>query len=138
MKTILHVALNGDDANPGTASAPLATLAGARDTIRRLRRSRAVPVQVVVHAGTHYLREPLVLTVEDSGIAYEAAPGERVTLSGGRRLVGDWKPFRDGILMCPVPAGLEFTQLFINGKRQVRARFPNHSHWGQLSTVGFR
>ncbi len=123
---LFHVALNGDDASSGSPSAPFATLAGARNAIRKLTRAPEEQVRMVVHGGTHYLDETLVLTPQDSGITFEAARGEQVTLSGGCRLACDWKPYRDGIMMTTVPAGLDFTQLFINGKRQIRARVPNY------------
>jgi hypothetical protein len=53
-------------------------------------------------------------------------PGERVSISGGRKLACNWSPYKNGIMMASAPPGLEFTQLFINGKRQIRARYPNY------------
>jgi len=35
-----------------------------------------------------------------------------------------WTPYRDGILMARVPAGLHSDQFFVNGKRQILARYP--------------
>lgn len=133
MKTTLHVALDGSDNNPGTEDAPLATVAGARDAIRRMKRDTG-PIEVLVDEGTYYLGEPFVLRPEDSGsesapVTYAAKPGARVTLSGGRRVACRWQPYRDGIMMCRLPevsAGdLDFTQLFVNGRRQTLARYPN-------------
>jgi hypothetical protein len=75
-----------------------------------------------------------VFSPEDSGsaaspVVFAAAPGERVTISGSCTLDCRWKPYRDGILMCDLPAvkqgGVRFSQLFVNGKRQTLARFPN-------------
>jgi parallel beta helix pectate lyase-like protein/glycosyl hydrolase family 141 len=120
---IFHVSLSGNDANPGTEKSPFATLHGAQQAIRG--KHKADPITVVVHEGTHYLKTPLSLTANDSGTTYAAAPGENVTISGGRRLICDWKPYQNGILMAEVEPGLDFTQLFVNGKRQIRARYPN-------------
>ena len=121
----LHVALNGDDTNPGTTEAPLLTLHAARDAARDSNESATI----VVHDGTYYLEQSLALGALDSGVSYTAADGERVTLSGGRKLDCRWKPFRDGIMKCELPevqkGSLDFTQLFINGKRQTLARYPN-------------
>ncbi len=130
----LYVAVDGDDANSGGADTPLATLAGARDAIRAMRKRSDGGVTVMVGAGTYYLAETLVLGANDSGregapVRYEAADGEKVTLSAGRRLECQWTPFRDGIMMCRLPEAAEgrlaFSQLFVNGKRQDRARWPN-------------
>jgi hypothetical protein len=93
------------------------------------------PIKVFVHGGTYYQDEPLVFGPEDSGTAeapviFAAFPGERITLSGGRKLDCRWKPYQDGIMMCQLPAVKEgrllFTQLFVNGRRQIPARFPNY------------
>jgi hypothetical protein len=126
----LYVALNGKDENPGTANRPLATLQQAQQIIRRST-THSSPVTVVVREGTYYLGTTLSFEPKDSGtkdapIVYIAEDGHVVTLSGGVRLHCDWKPYRDGILMASVPRGVEFSQLFVNGKRQTRARYPNY------------
>lgn len=129
-----HVAMNGDDANPGTATAPFASLTGARHAIRQLERPLAAPVKVLVHEGIYYLSKALVLDPEDSGtpeapVTYEAALGEKVTISGGLQLNLEWEAYKNGILMARLPEAqrnhLDFAQLFINGRRQTRARYPN-------------
>lgn len=75
----LHVSLAGNDANPGTADKPLATLAGARDALRRLQRPPTVSARVIVHEGTHYLDEPLVLSPWIPGL-----PSRRPRVNGLR------------------------------------------------------
>jgi hypothetical protein len=128
-----YVAVNGDNANPGTKEKPFATLAQARNAARQLHKE--TPITVLVRGGTCYLDEPLEFGPQDSGtaqgpITYAAFPGELVTISGGRRLECNWRPYRDKIMMChlaPVESGkLCFDQLFVNGKRQIRARYPNY------------
>ena len=47
-------------------------------------------------------------------------------LSGGSKLELDWQPYRDGIFQAKTPAGLEIDQLFIDGKAQRMARYPNY------------
>ena len=128
------VSVSGNDRDPGTKAAPFATLARAQRALRAFKKTVAGPLVVEVRQGDYALETPLVFTPRDSGteqspIVFTAAPGERVTLFGSRTLAGRWKPFRDGILMCDLPAvrngGLRFTQLFVNGRRQIPARFPN-------------
>src|SRR5277367_908532 len=125
-----YVSSGGNDRNAGTAAAPFATLQRAQRAIRQLGK-RSGPIQVVVREGTYYLNSSLVLGPEDSGskeapIIYRAPTDERVTLSGGRKLSCEWSPYKNGISMTAVPAGSDFTQLFVNGKRQIRARYPNY------------
>jgi len=124
----LYVGPTGDDAAPGTKDKPLATIDRARDVARRM---KGEPVTVYLRGGTHYLREPVVFTAEDSRTAeaplvVTAMPGEDAVVSGGQRLDLAWKPYRDGIVQAGVPEGLSFDQLFVSGQRQQMARYPNY------------
>ena|GEM_PF-1869595 len=91
-----HVAPSGNDANPGSLAAPFATVAGARDHIRAIRKAEMFPtdgVTVTIHAGTYELSEPLAFISEDSGTAdapiiYRAAAGDEVRLCAGKMLTG--------------------------------------------------
>lgn len=124
----IFVSPAGDDAAAGTKARPLQTFAAAQKAVRRLKAK--TPVIVWFRAGIYYLPETLVLTAEDSGtqtnpVTYAAFSGEEAVVSGGARLTLDWKPYRDGIMMAAVPAGLKTDQLFVNGHRQNMARYPD-------------
>ncbi|MCY3019122.1 MAG: right-handed parallel beta-helix repeat-containing protein [Planctomycetota bacterium] len=139
----LYVAPDGNDAwsgrlarpNAERTDGPLATLAGARDARRKAAAEKplAEPVRILVGDGRYTVAEPLVLAPEDGGtaesfVSYEAAPGAHPVLSGGRIITG-FKPDKDGLWVAQVPevaAGTwYFEQLFVNGRRAVRARTPN-------------
>jgi hypothetical protein len=135
----LFVAPTGRDDNPGTAEKPLATLAGARDALRRRKAKGGLKTgaTVLVRGGTYILREPLRFGPEDSGtkerpVVYAAYPGEKPVLSGGRAITG-WKPGEGKHWVAKLPAGKggpwRFTQLFVDGKRQTRARLPDTDAW---------
>ena len=125
-----YVAPNGNDADPGTLQQPFATLHRARQAVRAARPA-GEPIAVHLRGGTHYLREPLVLDPDDSGaktapVVFQSYPGEKAVISGGVRLDKlQWKPFRGGIVQAAVPAGFATDQLFVNGRRQPMARYPN-------------
>lgn len=90
-KVTLYVDTAGNDNNPGTASAPLATLAGARDAIRRLKAASGLPqggVTVKLRGGVYRLAESFRLEERDGGtadspIVYTAEEGQEVRISGG-------------------------------------------------------
>ena len=123
-----HVSPAGIASNPGTAAAPFATLDAARDAARKF--AGKEPVTIHVADGIYYLPETLVLTPQDSGTAqhpvtWRAVNDGKAVLSGGRKLKLDWKPWRDGIMMATTPAGMSIDQLFIDGRRQHMARYPD-------------
>jgi len=126
------VATDGSDNNDGSIGKPFASLAHALEVSRQGRPDQARTI--CLRGGVHYLDETVVIDAETGGtnqspLTIKACPGERATLSGGRRLDCQWKPYRAGIYRCSLAEAasgdLDFTQLFADGKRQVRARFPN-------------
>lgn len=131
----LHVAPGGNDANPGTAERPLATAHGARDQVRRiLSRGPHGALEILFAAGTYMFASPLELRPEDSGteqspVTWKAAPGAKVVWSGGAAIPKNWRKGLDGVwevdLQGVGPEGWNFRQLFVNGRRATRARFPN-------------
>jgi len=140
---LLYVATNGNDAwsgrlaarNAGKTDGPFATIVRARDAIRELKRAGRLdrPVTVQVRGGTYFIDQAITLKPDDSGsegqpVTYAAYPGEEPVLCGGREIAG-WTPYRDGIYVAELPevraGGWYFRQLFADGKRQARARYPN-------------
>ena len=143
---VVHVSPAGDDAWSGGLTSPSAdrtdgpvvSLRRARDRVRELRAAeggrRDEPVRVVVADGTYLVDEPLILGPEDGGtaaapVSYEAAAGARPVISGGRRITG----FRPGtgadaglwVVDLPQQTPWRFEQLFVNGRRVIRAREPD-------------
>ncbi len=143
----IWVSPTGDDAGTGTAESPLLTVNAALRKGRSLRRtgdaSATAGVRIVLKGGTYPLLTPLQLTPYDGGTVespttIEGAAGERPVLSGGVVLKGWRKADQvDGlpaaahghvwVSAAPVFYGqpLSFRQLWVNGKKAVRARTPN-------------
>jgi len=84
-----YVAPTGDDANPGTAAAPFATLERARDAARAVS-SDAVPVVVWLHGGDYVRTNSFELSAADINCVYRAVPGETPRFIGGVRLDPTW------------------------------------------------
>ena len=129
-----HVAADGDDANPGTEAQPFATVGKAREAVRPLiAAGLAADVTVWIGEGTYRLAEPLTFGPEDSGtsqfaVTYRAKEGQRVTFSGGRTITG-WQRGAGELWVATVPGvqdGWTFRNLFVDGRRAIRARTPNH------------
>jgi len=115
---------------------PFATIARAQLEARKtLSGNRYAAVSVLIRRGRYFLDQPIVFTSEDSGTArspvvYGAYPGEASAFSGGRR-IANWAEGTVNGRKCWVAdlklaglADLNFTQLFVNGKRRQRPRLP--------------
>jgi hypothetical protein len=125
----IYVSPKGKDTNAGTAKAPVASLARARDLARSSAGKEAVTVHVA--DGVYYLPETWVFTPADSGtdaypIVYKAESEGGAVLSGGSKLSLKWAPYKDGIYQAKTPKGLTIDQLFIDGINQRMARYPNY------------
>jgi len=144
----LYVAPDGDDrwsgqsAHPdaGRIDGPLATLRGARDRIRAMRREPnppAGPITVTIAGGTYPITETVDFEPEDGGtpnapVTYQAARGARPVFDGGRAIKG-FQPSASGLWvtkLADAAAGRRpFEQLYVNGRRAVRARAPNSFYY---------
>jgi hypothetical protein len=147
---MLYVSPEGSDAWSGTLAAPaldrtdgpLATIAGARDAIRRLKAAGPLrqPVHVSVAAGEYAVTAPIAFGPEDSGtaecpITYAGDASARPVITGGRRVTGFREERGRWVAHIPeVEAGQwTFAALWVNGERRTRARTPNE---GYLYTAG--
>jgi len=138
------VAVDGNDAWSGTlpgandekSDGPFATLARARDAVRKQKAAEKTTGGFIVEirGGVYCMGGTFKLAAEDGGTAqgpvvYRAYRDEKPVLVGGRRITR-FVPHRGKILKADVAGqGLPdvyFRQLFFNGKRQHLARFPNY------------
>ena len=126
----IYVAPTGNDAAAGTSAAPLATLAAARDKADQLKAGN-IPVTVYLRGGTYYLSAPVVFGPANSGtatapISYTAYGLEKPVISGGIKVPSAaWTVSSGSIMVTTIAQNLKVDQLFLNGKRQVLARYPN-------------
>jgi hypothetical protein len=135
----IHLSPIGDDANPGTPAQPVATPQRAQELVRVLIAAGLTgAVEVIFADGIYQLDAPLELRPGDSGtadfpITWKAAEGSTPVLSGGMPVSGTCADAGDGTWHVDLPGvglgpgGWNLRQLFVNGSRATRARFPNAS-----------
>ena len=120
-----YISPDGSDKNPGTLEKPFATLQRAQQAVEKM------PGAVFLRGGTYYLPETLVFTAQDSGtkdapVIFQNYQDEKPVISGGVKLENlDWQPYKDGIFQTSVSADLRTEEIFVNGERQILARYPN-------------
>ena len=126
-QTTFFVSSKGSDTDPGTQTQPFASINTA------LSESRKTSGKVVINLleGTYYLKEPIVLTPEDSRkeneiLTIKNFENQKITISGALALNLKWKEYKGGIWQAKVEQDLIFDELFVNGKLQRIARYPNY------------
>jgi hypothetical protein len=86
-------------------------------------------VAIYLREGTYYLNTTIVLNAADfspASLLIQPYRQEQVTISAGQRLSLKWQPYRDGIYMAKISAGISFERLYVNDTLQVLARYPNY------------
>lgn len=135
--TEVYVAPAGNDANPGTAAAPVATLKQALQLVRAARAAGAQDDVVVrLRSGEYFLNEPLHFDANDTApeghvTTFAAESDSTVIVSGGQPIIG-WTQVGEVFTTTidDVRAGRwRFRELFINGRRATRARTPNEGYY---------
>jgi hypothetical protein len=125
--TELYIAVNGNDNNPGTLQKPLASIAKARN-LARANKSIAF---IYLRAGNYYLKEPVIFSAADSRsdgespLIYKPYAEDKVKISGGLLLKLKWEKHSVTILKAKIQDPIVIEQLFVNGKLQPMARYPN-------------
>lgn len=129
----IWISPKGSDFNDGTRQSPKATLTSALRQAREWRRTEDNRIQggitIYMEGGTYAFHEPVFIRPEDSGTkesptTIRSIGNEKVILSGGISING-WKK-QGKVWVADVPAfngrPLDFRQLWVNGKKAVRAR----------------
>ena len=127
----VYISPEGKDADPGTWKKPKESLKAAIDYIREIGKGKQA--EIVIGEGEYFMQEPLVLGpeitgTEGSSLVIKAEKGTSPVIYGGKKL----EPFEkvsENLWRVKVPEvtryNWQFEQLFVNGKRAVRAKTPN-------------
>ncbi len=129
-RTIFYVSPNGKDSWSGLlptadqqgGDGPFASIERARDAAREKGGNNTI----ALGKGDYYLAHPIVFDSRDKGLIVTARCNEAPILHGGQR-VFNWTQQADGRWTAPLklPPDEGVGDLFVNGIRQTRARFPD-------------
>jgi hypothetical protein len=127
-----YISPGGNDKAKGSIDAPFASVQRALDEVKIIRkRDSSQAIMILLRQGTYYLKKPLLITSEEASgnktpLTITNFFKEKVILSGGEKLNLKWEPYKDGILKAKLAPGKSFDQLFVNGKQQILARYPDY------------
>ena len=125
--------INGNDNNDGSINYPLKLLQTAIIKARKQRSNKHETQYIILREGRHYLQDTIYLDSNDNNLIITNFNGENAEISGAKPLTGcDWKQYKQGenglnYYQCQITNDsiTYFTGLRVNGKRAVRARYPN-------------
>ena len=127
-----YVAPTGSDSNPGSEAAPFKTITKAQKAVREINGTMTGDIVVYLREGTYQLNSMVNFDERDGGkdghyVRYKAYNGENPLITGGMPITG-WAIHDEanGIWKAEGVEG-NFRQLYVNGKKAVRACFPNAS-----------
>ena len=126
-QTTFFVSPKGKNTNPGTKEQPFASIDHAKLQARKVQ--GAVVINLL--GGIYYLNQPVVFTPEDSRKENETLTitnfnNQKVSVSGAVTFKLKWKKYKNGIWQAKVEQPVLFDELFVNGKLQRMARYPNY------------
>lgn len=129
-----YIAPTGNDTTgDGTPGTPWQSITKVRDYLRTIGPLTS-DITVYLRGGRHEIASTLSFTTADSGtnghyITYQSYPGERATISGGKRVTGWTQVPGQAYWVASVPTSSGFADyfrtMFVNGVRAERAR----SNW---------
>lgn len=131
----LYVSTSGDDSNPGTYDKPFKSLNGAIEYITTQKEKKLIKsdVEIVLKGGMYYLNKPILITNKNwAGVNTLYIKGEKNTtpiIKGGITL-GRFEKVSNNLWKMDVSdilkkENISIDQLFVNGKKAIKARTPN-------------
>lgn len=133
----IYVSPNGNNSNPGTKDKPFQTIVHAKNlAVEILKSGTEKGVNIWLAEGVYPVAEPLVFEPlksidTNAKFVFKAEKDAKPVISGGLQISG-WSKNKDGNWETRLPENLneisECRELFIDRKRAIRARFPNHGY----------
>lgn len=126
----IYVSTKGNDANPGSQSSPVASIPKAVQLAKMYySNAGSNAIQILIGAGKYVLSGPLVIENTflnaDKTITFIGDSLDKPVITGGVP-IGKFTRGSDGLWIATVPQSYKrFEQLYVNGKRAQRAKWPN-------------
>jgi hypothetical protein len=130
-QAIYFVSPTGNDTTGiGSIGRPWKTIEKAKSVVSTINSKMTGDIYVYLRGGTYNLSDTIYFNESDSGtngynVIYRNYPSEVPIISGGKRITG-WTLYDSGKNIFKASAGTQqFRELYVNGTRAIRARYPN-------------
>ena len=125
-----YVSPSGNDAAEGTKDAPFKTITQAQKAVRAINGTMTGDIEVILREGTYALPATIGFDERDGGkdghyVRYKAADGEKPLITGGMGITGWTIHDQEKNIWKVEGVDARFRQMYVNGKKAIRARFPN-------------
>jgi hypothetical protein len=133
--TDIYVSPRGNDQNPGTREKPIQSIGLAKKmAYMYLQSGTEKKLTVWLSDGVYSITKPLIFeplesTHSNATLLFKSLQGAKPIISGGLQ-ISNWSQRPDGLWECNLPdvGAKGVRELFVNGKRATRARFPNKDY----------
>jgi hypothetical protein len=126
----LYVSPLGDNTNSGRKEAPFKTLKKALEKASAIQRNENENINIHLLEGTYHIASTLEMTPQLNNLSIIGAGADKVSIKGSKVIETKWEQFSDNILVTTIDENLDFNQLYINGEKQILARYPNYDENG--------
>lgn len=130
-----YLATNGKDTNSGTMDSPFATVTGALEHIQTLRNKGEISgnVELIIQQGEYRLTSSIILSNsmwDGKDTLFIRGQEGNIPIIKGSLNIGRFEKMSDNLWKVAVPESSYYgkqniQQLFVNGKRAIRARTPD-------------
>lgn len=137
----IFVSPDGNSKNSGTEELPLNNLEEALHKAREVKGSdNGICIEIKLLPGEYHLEKPIHITSDLNSLSIVGSGTGNTYLKGSKVLNLKWYKYKNNIWVADVDEKIEFDQLFINGRQQILARYPdydeNGGHWqGHVADV---
>lgn len=134
-----YISPNGDDNQTGTSlEEPFRSLSRAVKAVAGQRHNTPHQYQIIMRGGIYPVNETIVMDSStnlhpESSLTVAAYGAEKPVLSGNKPLTNRWEKVGPNLWKTDVDD--YFNQLFVDGKRAVRSRYPNEGLWLEPDTI---
>ncbi|QCX41082.1 PDZ domain-containing protein [Aureibaculum algae] len=130
----LYVSKNNDSSDFNDGKIVLSTLEEAINKVNRLRNNGKLhPITIHLEAGEHRITSPIRIGNEQGSLKLIGAGNDKTIIKGSKKLNLSWQKHNSTIWIAKVEKNEIFDALYINGKPQIMARYPNYEenggHW---------